>query len=113
MLNLVKLELAVKPCIRAAALHLPEDPACHGQAQSSTYKSASNEERWVAEQDRHRDAQNHPAPPTNTDCSPHFISSEAAHDYGLPIKVVGEEVERSILQVSGLSHVASPVRGRQ
>jgi hypothetical protein len=26
---------------------------------------------------------------------------------------VGEEVERSILQVSGLSHVASPVRGRR
>jgi hypothetical protein len=31
----------------------------------------------------------------------------------LPIQVVGKEVERSILQVSGLSHDASPVRGRQ
>jgi hypothetical protein len=26
---------------------------------------------------------------------------------------VGKEIERSILQVSGLSHIASPVRGRQ
>jgi len=113
VLSLIELELAVKPCVRPAALHLPEDSACHGQAQSSTYKSASDEKSWVAEQERHRDAQNHSDPPTNTDRSPHFISSEAAHDDGLPIQVVGEEVERSILQVSGLSHVASPVRGRR
>jgi len=113
VLSLVELELAVKPCIRAAAFHLPEDPACHGQAQSSTYKSASDEESWVAEQERHGDAQNHPGPPTSTDRSPHFIRSETSHDDGLPIKVVGKEIERSILQVSGLSHVASPVRGRQ
>ncbi|CAI8955425.1 hypothetical protein EMIT047CA2_80090 [Pseudomonas soli] len=113
MLSLVELELAVKPCVRPAALHLPEDAACHGQAQSSTYKRASDEESWVAEQERHRDAQNHSGPPTNTDRSPHLISSEAAHDDWLPIQVVGEEVERSILQVSGLSHGAVPVKGRQ
>ena len=113
MLSHVKLELAVKPCIRPAAFHLPEDSACHGQAESSTYECASDEESWVAEQERHRDAQNDSGPPTNTDRSPHFISSETAHDDGLPIQVVGKKVERSILQVSGLSHVTSPVRERQ
>lgn len=99
MLSFVELELAVKPCIRPAALHLPEDPACHGQAESSTYKRASDKESWVAEQERHRDAQNHSGPPTNADRSPHFISSEAAHYDGLSVEIVWEEVERSILQV--------------
>ena len=100
MLSLIELELAVKPCVRPAALHLPEDSACHGQAQSSTYKSASDEKSWVAEQERHRDAQNHSAPPTNTDRSPHFISSEATHDDGLPIQVVGEDRKSTRLNSS-------------
>lgn len=113
MLSHVELELAVKPCVWPAALHLPEDSACHGQAQSSPHQSAGDEERWVTEQERHWDAQDHTGPPASADSSPHLISSEAAHDDGLPVQVVREEVERSILQVGGLSHVAAPVRGRQ
>jgi len=113
MLSLVELELAVKPGIRPTAFHSPKNSACHGQTKSSTNKCATDEESWVAEQERHRDAQEHSGTPTNTDRSPHLISSEPTHDDGLPIQVVGKEVERSILQVSGLSHDASPVRGRQ
>ena len=112
MLSHVELELAVEPCIRPTAFHLPEDSACHGQTQSSTYKSASDEESWIAEKERHRDADDQPGCTTSTDRPPHLISGEASHDDWLSIQVVGEEVERSILKVCGLSHVASPVRER-
>lgn len=106
MLSHVELELAIEPGIRPTAFHLPKNSACHGQAQGSTYKRASDEESWGAEKEGHRYSQDHSGPPTNTDRSPHFIRSETAHDGGLPIEVVGKKIERSILQVSGFSHVA-------